>query len=147
MRRNNKRKIVLQRLNLVRFCIKSESYFYRTWCACRSQCSCTDQKGKNRIKRTSPILLCIHAAVQAPKLNKYRYLSISLPIYCIDIQIPQLKHRQTSEISNHFCSKIAQRQLSHATKLFLLADCSALSKQKRHEQQYSNTVNYKWITI
>lgn len=79
MRRNNKRKIVVQRLNLVRFCIKSESYFYKTWCACRSWCSCTDQKGKKRIKRTSLIPLCIHADVQVPKLNKY------LPIYCIDI--------------------------------------------------------------
>lgn len=67
--RNKKKKIGLQRLNLVRFCIKSESYFYKTWFACRSQCSCTDQKGKNRIKRTSPIPLRIHADVQAPKLN------------------------------------------------------------------------------
>lgn len=78
MQINNKRKIGLQRLNLVRFYIKSESYFYKTWCACRPQCSCTDQKCKKRTKRTSLILLCIHAGVQVPKLTKYRYLSIYL---------------------------------------------------------------------
>lgn len=78
IQRNNKIKIEMQRLNSVRFLIKSESYFYKTWCASRSQCSCIDQKGKNRKKRTCLILLCIHTDVQVPKLKKYRYLSICI---------------------------------------------------------------------